>query len=124
MASPPEHRCSLGSSSIGGPSLPGRPANAFTLRYDEQDSDLDSYSSNPFKYSLALAGLRGNVSLCDRCYAGPFAKDLEREYEGDEREKDNDASSAHSVGNEGLLFDDGVCPVGGSFGLLSVFVCM
>lgn len=124
MASPPEHRCSLGSSSIGGPSLPRQPVNDFTLRYDEQDSDLDSYSSNPVKYSLALAGLRGSVSLGDRCYAWPFAKDLEREYEEDEREKGDDASAADSATNEGLLLDDGGCSVGGSFGLLSVFICM
>lgn len=113
MASPLEDRCSLVSSCIGGPSLP-RPqtfASGFTPRYDEQDSDLDSCSSDLNGLSLAMAGLRGSVSQGDRCYAGPFAKDMEREYERDEREKCDDASSADSVINEGLLLDDGVCPV-------------
>ncbi|XP_075894720.1 mitogen-activated protein kinase kinase kinase 14 isoform X2 [Nelusetta ayraudi] len=112
VASPLEDRCSLGSSCIGGPSLP-RPqtfASDFTPRYDEQDSDLDSCSSNLNGVSLAMAGLHGSVSQGDRCYAGPFAKDMEREYERDEREKGDDASSADSVINEGLLLDDGVCP--------------
>lgn len=124
MASPLEDRCSPGSSCIGGPSLPRLQAfvSDFPPRYDEQDSDLDSCSSDLDKYSLALAGLRGSVSQGDRCYAGPFAKDMEREYEGDEREKGDDASSADSVINEGLLLDDGVCPVRSSFGLVSAFV--
>lgn len=124
MASPLEDRCSLGSC-IGGPSLP-RPqtfASDFTPRYDEQDSDLDSCSSDRNGDSLAMAGLRGSVSQGDRCYARPFAKDMEREYERDEREKGDDASSVDSVINEGLLLDDGVCPVGVSLGLVSVFVC-
>lgn len=127
MASPLEDRCSLGPSCIGGPSLPRLQTFVnFTLHYDEQDSDLDSCSNDPDKHSLALAlaGLRGSVSQGDRCYAGPFAKDMEREYERDEREKGDDASSADSVINEGLLLDDGVCPVGVTFGLVSVFVCV
>lgn len=120
MALPLEDRCSLGSPCIGGPSLtrPQSFVSSFTLCYDEQDSDLNSCSSSPETYSLPLAGLRGSVSQGDRCYAGPFAKDMEREYERDEREKDDDASSTDSVINEGLILDDGVCPV--SFGLVLV----
>lgn len=47
---------------------------------------------------------------------------MERDYERDEREKGDDVSSADSVINEGLILDDGVCPVGVSFGLVCVLI--
>lgn len=79
---------------------------------DEPDSDLDPCGSSLANYFLALAGLRGSVSQGDRCYAEPFAKDMERNYES---EKGDYASSDDSIINEGLILDDGSCPVGVSF---------
>lgn len=119
MELPREDRCSLGSSCIDGPSLvrPRTFASGFSIYSDNPDSDLDSYSSKSADYSLALAGLRGSVSQGDRCYAGPFAKDIEREYE---RERDDYASSGDSIINEGLILDDDVCHVGVSFVLVSM----
>ncbi|XP_026181623.1 mitogen-activated protein kinase kinase kinase 14 isoform X2 [Mastacembelus armatus] len=64
-----------------------------------QDSDSDSCSS-PEARSLALAGLRGNVSQGDPCYARPFFKDVER----DAREEEDELSSSDSVRNEGIIF--------------------
>lgn len=111
MALPLEDRCSLGSSCIVGPSLARAQtlATGFSIYSDDPDSDLDSCGSSPVDYSLPLAGLRGSVSQGDRCYAWPFAKDMEREYEG---EKGDYASSTDSTDNEGLILDDGACAVG------------
>lgn len=72
---------------------------------DGQDSESDSCSSLG-DCSLALAGLRGNVSQGDPCYAGPLFKDVER----DERQEEDDPSAADSV-NEGIIFYNDVCPV-------------
>lgn len=72
---------------------------------DGQDSESDSFSSVG-DCSLALAGLRGNVSQGDPCYAGPLFKDVEC----DEREREDDPSAADSV-NEGIIFYNDVCPV-------------
>lgn len=122
MELPREDRCSLISSGIVRPS-PIRPqpfAGGFSVYSDKSDSDLDSCGSKSADYSLALAGLRGSVSQGDRCYAWPFAKDMEREYE---MEMGDSASSGDSVINEGLILDDGVCPVGVSFVLFSVSIC-
>uniref|UniRef100_A0A8C7JUL3 Mitogen-activated protein kinase kinase kinase 14a n=1 Tax=Oncorhynchus kisutch TaxID=8019 RepID=A0A8C7JUL3_ONCKI len=66
-----------------------------------QESDSDSPLSSVGDCSLALAGLRGSVSQEDRCYAGPFCKDVERhvwEKEGEVSETDT---------NEGLIFNEG-----------------
>lgn len=119
---PREDRCSLISYRIVPPS-PIRSqtsASGFSIYSDNPDSDLDSCSSKSADYTLALAGLRGSVSQGDRCYAWPLAKDIEREYEWERGEY---ASSKDSNRNEGLIFDDGACPVGVSFVLFSVSVC-
>lgn len=55
--------------------------------------------------SLALAGLRGHVSQGERCYAGPFFKEVER----GARENEDDFSVDDSDCNEGLIFDNYVC---------------
>uniref|UniRef100_A0A8K9XZF2 Mitogen-activated protein kinase kinase kinase 14a n=1 Tax=Oncorhynchus mykiss TaxID=8022 RepID=A0A8K9XZF2_ONCMY len=70
-----------------------------------QESDSDSPLSSVGDCSLALAGLRGSVSQEDRCYAGPFCKDVERhvwEKEGEVSETDT---------NEGLIFNKNIQPV-------------
>ncbi|XP_035626995.2 mitogen-activated protein kinase kinase kinase 14 isoform X2 [Oncorhynchus keta] len=70
-----------------------------------QESDSDSPLSSVGDCSLALAGLRGSVSQEDRCYAGPFCKDVERhvwEKEGEVSETDT---------NEGLIFNENIQPV-------------
>lgn len=64
-----------------------------------EDSDSDSRSSLG-DCSLALAGLRGNVSQGDRCYAGPFSKDMEREA----IEEEEELSAYDSICNEGIIF--------------------
>lgn len=64
-----------------------------------QESDSDSPLSSVGNCSLALAGLRGSVSQEDRCYAGPFCKDVER----DVREKEGEVSETDT--NEGLIFN-------------------
>uniref|UniRef100_A0A3Q1HB68 Protein kinase domain-containing protein n=2 Tax=Anabas testudineus TaxID=64144 RepID=A0A3Q1HB68_ANATE len=72
-----------------------------------EDSDSDCRSSLG-DCSLALAGLRGNVSQGDRCYAGPFSKDMEREA----REEEEELSAYDSVCNEGIIFyNDNIQPV-------------
>lgn len=121
MALPLEDRCSLGSSCIVGSSLtrPQPFTGGFSKYCDGPDSDLDSSGSSPANHSLAMAGLRGSVSQGDREYAEPFAKDMEREYE---MEKGDYASSDDSFINEGLILDDGVCPVGVSFVLVTVSI--
>lgn len=90
---------------------------------DDLDSDLDSCRSSPANYPpallLALHALHNSVSLADRYYAWPFAKDIEREYE---REKGDYASSFDSITNEGLILDDGVRPVCVSFVLVNVSI--
>ncbi|XP_055366855.1 mitogen-activated protein kinase kinase kinase 14 isoform X2 [Betta splendens] len=75
--------------------------------YGDSD-DSDSHSSLG-DCSLALAGLRGNVSQGDRCYAEPFSKDIVREV----REEDEEEFSAvDSVCNEGIIFyNDKIQPV-------------
>lgn len=70
-----------------------------TVHSFEEDSDSDCHSSLG-KYSLALAGLRDNVSQGDPCYAGPFFKDVEREV----RQEEDEPSAADSVINEGIIF--------------------
>lgn len=68
----------------------------FTHSY-EQESDSDSSSIGDC--SLAVAGLRGNVSQGDPCFAGPFFKDLEKDVSEQE-----DESSSYSDTNEGIIF--------------------
>lgn len=72
--------------------------------YGEEDSDSDSRSSLG-DCSLALAGLRGNVSQGDHCYAGPFSKDMEREA----IEEEEELSAYDSSCNEGIIFYNEVC---------------
>lgn len=92
---------------------------------DDLDSDLDSCRSSPANYPpalvLALHALRDSVSLADRYYAWPFAKDIEREYE---REKGDYASSflPNSLTNVGVILEDGALPVGVSFVLVSMSI--
>ncbi|KAF3845971.1 hypothetical protein F7725_003049 [Dissostichus mawsoni] len=66
-----------------------------------QDSDSDSLSSLG-DCSLAVAGLRGCVSQGDRCYAGPFFKDVERGV----RDEEDELSADYSVTTEGMIFDN------------------
>ncbi|KAL3053334.1 hypothetical protein OYC64_005799 [Pagothenia borchgrevinki] len=66
-----------------------------------QDTDSDSLSSLG-DCSLAVAGLRGCVSQGDRCYAGPFFKDVERGV----REEEDELSADDSVTTEGMIFDN------------------
>lgn len=61
-----------------------------------QDSDSDCQGN----FSLPLAGLRGNVSQADPCYARPFCKDVER----DVREEEDEFSVVDSSTNEGIIF--------------------
>lgn len=69
-----------------------------------QDSDSDSFNSGG-DYSLAVAGLRGSVSQGDRCYAGAFIKDVER----DVREEEDEHLTPDTVINEGIIFfNDGI----------------
>ncbi|XP_055008516.1 mitogen-activated protein kinase kinase kinase 14 isoform X1 [Boleophthalmus pectinirostris] len=63
-----------------------------------QESDSDS-SSSIGDCSLALAGLRGNVSQGDPCFAGPFFKELEQ----DVREQEEECTF-YSDTNEGIIF--------------------
>lgn len=70
-----------------------------SLRSYEQDSSSDSLCS-PGDCTLPLAGLRGNVSQGDSCYAGPFFKDVEREA----REEEDELSMPDSPHNEGIIF--------------------
>lgn len=64
-----------------------------------EDSDSDARCSLG-DCSLALAGLRGNVSQGDRCYAGPFSEDMKREA----IEEEEELSAYDSVCNEGIIF--------------------
>ncbi|XP_028268657.1 mitogen-activated protein kinase kinase kinase 14 [Parambassis ranga] len=69
-----------------------------SLQSYEQDSSSDSLCS-PGDYTLPLAGLRGNVSQGDSCYAGPFFKDVAREA----REEEDELLMPDSP-NEGIIF--------------------
>ncbi|CAB1341744.1 unnamed protein product, partial [Coregonus sp. 'balchen'] len=84
-----------------GPQVFSPPSN---LLIYGQESDSDSPLSSVGDCSLALAGLRGSVSQEDRCYAGPFCKDVERDVreEGEVSETDT---------NEGLIFNENIQPV-------------
>ncbi|XP_037545216.1 mitogen-activated protein kinase kinase kinase 14 [Nematolebias whitei] len=70
-----------------------------TFQSYEQDTSSDSLSRLG-DCSLALAGLRGSVSQGDRCYAGPFFKDVER----DMSESEDELSCEDSGNNEGIIF--------------------
>lgn len=73
------------------------PVGRFFTHSYEQESDSDSSSIGDC--SLAVAGLRGNVSQGDPCFAGPFFKDLEKDVSEQE-----DESSSYSDTNEGIIF--------------------
>ncbi|XP_010872873.2 mitogen-activated protein kinase kinase kinase 14 isoform X1 [Esox lucius] len=74
-----------------------------------QESDSDSPVSSVGDFTLALAGLRGSVSQGDRCYAGPFCKDVERDVREQEEKEEGEISVADI--NEGLIFNENLEPV-------------
>lgn len=93
--------CTTGSSSV----RPVCGTISAALCSTGQDSESDSCSSVG-DFSLAVTGLRGNVSQGDPCFAGPLFKEVEF----DERGEEDDPSAADSV-NEGIIFYNDVCPV-------------
>ncbi|KAJ7992395.1 hypothetical protein DPEC_G00278080 [Dallia pectoralis] len=79
-----------------------------------QESDSASPVSSVGDCTLALAGLRGSVSQADRCYAGPFCKDVERdvkEKEEHEEVEEEQGDISRADVNEGLIFNEKIEPV-------------
>ncbi|KAL0992814.1 hypothetical protein UPYG_G00098830 [Umbra pygmaea] len=87
-----------------GPRVFSPPSNLSTYG---RESDSDSPVSSAGDCFLALAGLRGSVSLSEPCYAGPFCQDLERDVREEEEEGDVSATNV----NEGLIFNENIQPV-------------
>lgn len=53
--------------------------------------------------TLPLAGLRGSVSQGDRCFAGPFSKDVETDVR---KAEENELSASEPDVNEGIVFNE------------------
>ncbi|KAG7334748.1 hypothetical protein KOW79_001344 [Hemibagrus wyckioides] len=72
--------------------------------------DPDSPFISEAECSLALAGLRNNVSQAECSYAPAFAKQMVRDVQDREEEEDGEEETEESDTNEGILFKEDLHP--------------
>lgn len=72
----------------------------------ERSLDPDSPLISEAECSLALAGLRNNVSQAECSFAPAFAKQMVRDVKDREEEKDGEEETEESDTNEGILFKE------------------